>query len=138
MENLQNNKPGTGRKIAQFLLKTLVSSIAVYITSWLLPGVHVDQFLISILVALVLGLINTFLKPVLVYLTIPITIFSFGLFLLVINAGLVILVSKIVPGFTVDGFWWAVAFSIILSIINGLLNIPVREKPRQVGDGDRS
>jgi putative membrane protein len=138
MENLQNNKPGTGRRIGQFLLKILVSSIAVYITSWLLPGVHVEQFYISILVALVLGLINTFLKPVLVYLTIPITIFSFGLFLLVINAGLVILVSRIVPGFTVDGFWWAVAFSIILSIINGLLNIPVREKQRQPGDEERS
>jgi putative membrane protein len=126
-----NEKNSKGRAFGRFLLKVLISSIAVYVTSWLLPGVHTSQFLVSILVALVLGLANIFLRPVLIYLTIPLTVFSFGLFLIVINAALVILVSRIVPGFKVDGFWWAVAFSIILSIITGLLEIPVRQQKQE-------
>ncbi len=111
-----------------FLLKLLVSSIAVYLTAWILPGVHLDSFWVSLLVALVLGLVNAFLKPLLVILTIPVTIFTFGLFLIVINAALVMFVNHIVPGFTVDGFWWAVAFSLIVSLVSSLLEIPVRNQ----------
>jgi len=124
-------KSSRGQKIGRFLLKTLVASLAVYITAWILPGVWIDQFLVSILVAFALGLINAFLRPILVVLTIPITIFTFGLFLLVINAALVMLVSRIVPGFHVDGFWWAVAFSLILSLITGLLEFPLRKGTEQ-------
>lgn len=124
-------KSSRGQKIGRFLLKTLVASLAVYITAWILPGVWIDQFLVSILVAFALGLINAFLRPVLVVLTIPVTIFTFGLFLLVINAALVMLVSHIVPGFHVDGFWWALAFSLILSLITGLLEFPLRKRTEQ-------
>lgn len=122
------NKKSTGKKVGQFLLKLLISSLAVYITAWILPGVHVEQFLVSVLVAFALGLVNSFLRPLLILLTIPVTIFSFGLFLIVINAALVMLVSHVVPGFRVDGFWWAVAFSLILSFITGLLELPVKKR----------
>jgi len=122
------------KSIATFLLRLLVSTLAVFITGWILPGVHIDQFLTAILVAFILGLFNTFLKPVLVYFTIPLTIFTFGLFLLVINAALILLASRIVPGFRVDGFWWAVAFSIILTIITGVLQIPLKRK--RTGDNE--
>ncbi len=126
-----NKKDSKAKSLGRFLLKILISSIAVYITSWLLPGVHTGQFLIAVLVALALGVINTFLRPILIYLTIPLTVFTFGLFLIIINAAMVILVSRIVPGFQVDGFWWAVAFSVILSIITGLLELPVRKQRQE-------
>ncbi|MEE4176529.1 MAG: phage holin family protein [Bacteroides sp.] len=111
-----------------FFLKVLVSSFAVVISSYILPGVHVRDFITALVVAFVLGLLNMLLKPILVILTIPITVITLGLFLLVINAFIIQIASHLVKGFMVDGFWWAVLFSIILSIITWLLEIPV--KPR--------
>jgi putative membrane protein len=69
------------------------------------------------MVAIALAIINTFIRPVLVFLTIPVTIVTLGFFLLVINALIIMLIGRIIPGFTVDGFWWALLFSVILSII---------------------
>ena len=109
-----------------FFLKVLVSSFAVLISSYILPGVHVKDFITALVVAFVLGLLNILLKPILVVLTIPITILTLGLFLLVINAFIILLVSKLVGGFMVDGFWWAVLFSIILTVVTWLLEIPVK------------
>ena len=105
----------------KILLKILVSSLAVFISAYLLPGIHVDSFLTAIIVAAVLALLNAFLRPLLIFFTIPVTIFTLGLFLLVINAALIMLTSKIVDGFVVTSFWWAVLFSIILSIITSVL-----------------
>ncbi|MCF8304366.1 MAG: phage holin family protein [Bacteroidales bacterium] len=104
-----------------FLIKIIISSFAVVITSYLLPGVMVDDYLTAILVAIVLALLNTVLKPILVILTIPITVITLGLFLIVINALIILLASEWVPGFTVGGFGLAILFSIILSIITYLL-----------------
>jgi putative membrane protein len=101
-------------------LKILVNSLAVIITAYLLPGVHVDGMLTAIIVAVVLAILNTFLKPLLILLTLPITIFTLGIFLLVINALIILLASRVVSGFVVDGFWWALLFSVVLSIINGI------------------
>lgn len=111
-----------------FVLKLLVSSFAVVITSYLLPEayVHVDKFTTAIIVALVLALLNALLKPVLIILTIPVTILSFGLFLLVINAFIIQLAGYFVGGFKVAGFWWALLFSIILSLSTWLLEFPLR------------
>jgi putative membrane protein len=103
------------------LIKIIISAFAVIISSYLLHGVTVDNFLTALIVAAVLAVLNSLLKPVLVLLTIPITVYSFGFFLLVINAAIIMLTSNIVPGFKVDGFWWALAFSIILSIVTGIL-----------------
>jgi putative membrane protein len=119
------------KSIGRFLLHTLISALAVFITAKILPGIHINNFLTSALVALALGLINNFIKPILIFLTIPVTVFTFGIFLLVINAGIIMLVAHFVPGFKVDGFWWALLFSIILSIITGILEIPVKKKKEE-------
>jgi putative membrane protein len=100
-----------------FLLKLLIAAAAVLISAYLLPGVYVDSFLTAIIVAAVLAIFNAILKPILIILTIPITILTLGLFLLVINAIIILITDSLISGFTVNGFWWALIFSLILSII---------------------
>jgi len=104
------------------LINWLVSALAILAAAYLLPGVHVASFTDALVVAVVLGIINAFIKPVLLILTLPITILTLGLFTFVINAVIILLAANIVTGFTVDGFWWALIFSIVLSIINSFLN----------------
>ena len=104
------------------ILRFLLSGLAVLLTAYLLPGVHVDHYGCALLAALLISLANVIVKPILVILTIPITIITLGLFLLVINALIILLVESIVPGFNVDGFWWALAFSLILSIFNSMFS----------------
>lgn len=106
----------------RLLGKLFLSAFAVFITAWMLPGVHLDSFLAAVLVTIILGLLNFTIKPLLIILTIPVTIFTLGFFLLVINAFIIYLADEIVSGFTVDGFWWAVLFSIVLSVVNSLLS----------------
>jgi len=106
----------------QFLSKIFLSTIAVGATSWLLPGVRVQDFLAAFFVALSLAFLNAIVKPLLIILTIPFTIVTFGLFLLVINAFIIYLADKLVSGFEVDGFGWALFFSIILSIVTSILS----------------
>ncbi|MBK9730158.1 MAG: phage holin family protein [Chitinophagaceae bacterium] len=103
-----------------FLVKILISGLAVLITAYLLPGVDVDGMLGAVIVAAVLAVLDAIIKPLMIILTLPVTIVTLGLFLLVINAFVILLASKIVPGFKVDGFWWALLFSIILSIISSV------------------
>ena len=104
-----------------FIPKLLLTSVAILIAGYLLPGVHVNTFWTALLVALVISFLNVFLKPLMVVLTIPFTIMTFGLFLLVINALIIMIAGSWVKGFKVDGFWWAMLFSIILSFISSLL-----------------
>ena len=104
-----------------FFARILVSGLAVLITAYLLPGVKVDGMLGAVIVAAVLALLDAVIKPIMVILTLPVTFITLGLFLLVINACVILLASKIVPGFLVDGFWWALLFSIILALINSIL-----------------
>lgn len=104
-------------------MNIIVTTLAVIITAWLLPGVKVDDVMTAILVAVVLAFLNTVVKPILTILTIPITFFTLGLFLLVINAFMIILVTKLVDGFYVDGFWKALLFSLILSLTTSILNM---------------
>lgn len=115
----------------RFALKILVNSLAVIITAYLLPGVHIDGMMTALIVAVVLALLNTFLKPLLIILTLPITIFTLGIFLLVINALIILMASHFVHGFVVDGFWWALLFSIVLSIINGIFDASDRNYQRR-------
>ena len=107
----------------KFLMQLVISTLAVLISSYLLPGVSIDgnSFLIALTVAAVLAFLNTVVKPIMTILTIPVTIFSFGLFLLVINALMILLAARLVDGFHVDGFWWALLFSFILSIVTSIL-----------------
>jgi putative membrane protein len=113
------------------IIRLLVNGLAVFITSLILPGVHVENMLNAIIVAAVLAVLNFFLKPLLIILTIPVTLVTFGLFLLVINAFLILLAAKIVPGFKVDGFWWALLFSIVLSVINSFFEASARRSNQQ-------
>jgi len=85
--------------------------------------VYIDDYLSAILVAVVLAFLNTVVKPILTILTIPITILTLGFFLLVINALIIIFAGKLVPGFHVDGFMWALFFSLVLSLSTGILNM---------------
>lgn len=106
----------------KFILKTLVTSVAVLLAAFLLQsGVRVNGTLTAILVAVVLGLLNNFVKPILIILTIPITLFTFGLFLLFINVLIVKWTSNIVPGFRVSGWFYALLFSLIVSFITSVI-----------------
>ena len=107
----------------KFLINILITAVIVIITVYLLPGVHIKDFLTAIIVALILALLNGFLKPILVFLTIPFTILSLGLFLLVINAIIILIASSLVSGFYVDGFWWALLFSLVMSLLSSLLGV---------------
>lgn len=109
-----------------FLLSWLISALAIIITAYLLPGVRLSGFFAALVTALVLGLINAFIKPVLLLLTLPINILTLGLLTLVINALLIMLAGAIVPGFSVSGFWWALLFSLVLSIVNYVLGAITR------------
>ncbi len=113
--------------IMNILVKLIISAIAVLITDMLLPGVSLGDMgttnglLTALLTAAVLGLLNALLKPILIFFTLPVTIVTLGLFLLVINAVIVLIAAKLVTGFSVDSFWWALGFSLVLSIVQGLL-----------------
>ncbi len=106
----------------KFILNLLVSGLAVLISAYILPGIAVDSFWTAIVVSVILGVANAILKPILIILTLPITILTLGLFTFVINAVLVLFVAAIIPGFTVAGFWWAFIFSLVLSLVNAFLN----------------
>ena len=107
----------------RIIIHWLVSAVAIVIAAYVLPGVHITGFLAALVTAVVLGLINAILRPLLILLTLPITLVTLGLFTLVINALLVLLTAKIVPGFRVDGFWWALAFSVVLWLVNSMLHV---------------
>jgi putative membrane protein len=116
------------------LLNWIVSALAIMVVAFLLPGVIVEGFFAAFVTAVVLGLVNAFLRPILILLTLPITIVSLGLSALVINALLIMLTGAIVPGFMVDNFWWALLFSLILSLVNFALgrgHAPVRHRHTQ-------
>ena len=105
-----------------FLIQWVVSGAAIIITAYLLPGVTLEGFFAALVTALVLGLINAILRPILILFTLPLNILTLGLFTLVINALLVMLAATIVPGFKVDGFWWALLFGVVLAIVNFALS----------------
>jgi putative membrane protein len=104
------------------LISWIVSAMVVFSIAYIMPGVHVVDFTTSLVVALVLGIINAFLKPVLLILTLPINLLTLGLFTFILNALLILLAARIVPGFTVDGFITALIFGVILSIANTFVN----------------
>jgi putative membrane protein len=103
------------------IIKIVITAILVMGIAHGMPGVHVASFGTALIVAVVLGLLNIFIKPILVLLTLPATIFTLGLFLLVINAVIILLCANIVGGFRVDSFWTALLFSIILSFLQSIM-----------------
>lgn len=105
----------------KLLIRIVRSTIAVLVADLLLSGVRAPDLRTGLLVAVVLGLLNAFVRPVLILFTLPVTVVTLGLFLLVINAGMVLLAARIVPGFQVDGFWWALAFSLVMWLVQSFL-----------------
>jgi putative membrane protein len=102
------------------LTKILLGGISVLIADFLLKGVSIDTWTTGFLLAAMIILINFTLKPIMVILTLPITLITLGLFLLVINACVILLAAYFIPGFSVESFWWALGFSVVLSLINGV------------------
>ncbi len=103
------------------LIKWLIMAISIIIASYLVPGVTVNSFFNALWVALFLGVVNVLIKPILLLITLPINILTLGLFTFIINALLILLASSVLKGFEVSGFWVAVLFGIILSLINYVL-----------------
>jgi putative membrane protein len=103
------------------LISILISSIAIFVAANILPGVKIDSFMTALIVAVVLGFLNAFMRPLLLILTLPLNILTLGLFTFVIMGGIVLLVSAIVPGFHVSGFFPAVLFALVLAVINAFL-----------------
>lgn len=93
------------------------------IAAYLLPGVTVTGWIAALVLAVVLGAINAFIRPLVVLFTLPLTFMTFGLFLFVINALLIMLAAAVVPGFAVASFWWALLFSIIVSVISSVFHM---------------
>ncbi len=110
-------------KYGELIANWLMATLAVTITSYLLPGVRVDGFWAALMAALVLGAVNVFLKPIIVVLTLPINVLTLGLFTFFINAFLVILTSMIVPGFEVQNLLWALVFSLVLSLVQAMMHV---------------
>ena len=106
----------------KIIISWLLYSLAIILTGWILGGVNVASFWTALWLALFLGLINVTLKPILIVLTLPINILTLGLFTLVINAVLILLAETVIKGFTVDSFWWALLFSVVLAIMNFVLS----------------
>lgn len=105
----------------KLILRLVLSAIAVVLIAKLLPGVGLDNYTTALIVAAVIAILNVLIKPILVIFTLPITIVTFGLFLLIINAIIILLADKMIDGFTVASLWTAILFSILLSILQSIL-----------------
>ncbi len=103
------------------IARILLSAIAVFVIAELLPGINVESFTTAVIVAVVLGFFNAIVRPLLILLTLPVTILTFGLFLIVINVVIILLVDSLIGGFSVAGIWSALFFGILLSILESFL-----------------
>lgn len=104
------------------ILKFLINGFAVYTTAYLLPGVGVSNYTVAVIVALVLSVLDISVKPLLIFLSLPINILTLGFFTFVINAIIVLFASSLIEGFTVDSFWTAMLFSAVLALISSVLH----------------
>lgn len=114
------------------LISWILSALAIVVAAYVLPGVSVDGFLTAVVVAVVLGFVNAVLRPILIFLTLPITIITLGLFTLVIQTFLILLTAWLVPGFEVAGFWWALLFGLVLWVLNVFIRASSVLTPRAV------
>jgi len=112
------------------LIKWIINSLAILIVTYIVKGIEVASPITVIVVAFVLGIINAFLRPLIILITLPITIFTFGLFTFFINGSLFYMVSKIIKGFVITGFWPAFFGALLFSAISFLLSLLINEKGR--------
>ena len=108
------------------LVRWLVNALALYLTALLLPGMRLQGLWSTLLAALILGIVNAVLRPLLIVLTLPLNVLTLGLFTFVVNAALLLLTSTLVPGFVIRGFGWAVVGAVVLSVISFVLTHLIR------------
>jgi len=106
----------------KLLVRLLINAVAVLICAYFIPGVTVDGFVSALWVAVALAILNTFLKPILMLISFPINLITFGLFTIVVNTIIILLADYLVPGLTIETFWLAVLFGIVLTIVSGILD----------------
>lgn len=99
----------------------LINTISIFAVSYILSGIEVDSVLTALVVAVVMAVLNVTLKPLLIIITIPLTVITFGLFLLVVNVLVLYAAEALIGGFHIAGFWWALAFSLLVSFLNSIL-----------------
>ncbi|OBX23848.1 MULTISPECIES: phage holin family protein [Bizionia] len=104
----------------KLIIRILITAVAVVLLAKLLPGIAVESYTTAIIVAIVLGLLNLIVRPILIFLTLPATIITLGLFLFVINALMILLADNLISGFTVSSFWTALLFSILLTVLQSI------------------
>lgn len=104
------------------LASLLINGMAVFVTAYVLEGIKVDSFATALIVGIVLGVVNTFLRPILLFLTLPFNVLTLGLFTFILNGLMVVITSNLVPGFYVEGLWWAIVFSLVLTLVSWFLN----------------
>ena len=111
----------------KWFLKLLLTALAVFLLANILPGVVVESYMYAIWVAVIIGVLNAFLRPVLIFFFFPATLVTLGLFLFVINACIILIASNILSGFNVISFWWALLFSLMLTFLQSLLHSVLKE-----------
>jgi len=114
-----------------FLIKILVIALVSFGLAYVLKGVNIDSFWTALVFALVLAVLNIFLKPLLILLTLPVTILTLGLFLFIVNALVVLLAARFVDGISIANFWWGLLFSLLLSIIVTVLDKQLKTTRRR-------
>lgn len=112
----------------QLLVIWVLNALALLTVAYVLPGIHVDGFAAALIAALVLGLINTLIRPLLILLTLPVTVVTLGLFILVINGLLFWFAGSVLKGFEVSGFWYGVAGALLYSIVSSVLSMLIFQR----------
>lgn len=124
---LEDDIGDVGRFCLKLLIKWILLTLSILIVSYLLDGIKVDDFASALMAAALLGILNSLVRPLLILLTLPINLITFGIFIFIINAALLMLVSHFISGFHVAGFWTAVFGSILISVSNALLNWLIKD-----------
>ena len=106
------------------LRNLLINTLSIFAVSYILTGIEIDTITTALVVAVIMAILNVTLKPLLVLITIPLTIITFGLFLMVVNVLVLYAAEALIGGFHIAGFWWALAFSLLVSVINSILMGP--------------
>lgn len=114
----------------EILGRIVLRTVIILVVAYLLPGIYVSTVLVGLIIAIVLALLNSIIRPFLVILTLPITVFTLGLFLIVLNGLMVMLASYLIDGFYVEGFLWAMIFSVVVSIFSSLLGMGKRTEDK--------
>jgi len=106
----------------RFLVRLVLNGLAIIIAAWLLPGIHITSPLSALLAGVILGFVNAIVRPVLFFLTLPLTLLTLGLFIFVLNAICFALTAWLVPGFSIDGFFSALVGALLVSVVSWILN----------------